>query len=84
MQPVDWAIVAAYFIFTAATSFYFTRRGSESLSEYFISGRQVSWWLAGASLAANKNAATNNRRVVMATRWLIPCIDTIFSADSAP
>src|SRR5262247_2596916 len=57
LTAVDWAIVAAYFLFTAAIGFYFTRRGSESLSEYFISGRQVSWWLAGASMVATTFAA---------------------------
>jgi solute:Na+ symporter, SSS family len=57
LTAVDWAIVAAYFLFTAAVGFYFTRRGSESLSEYFISGRQVSWWLAGASMVATTFAA---------------------------
>ncbi|MGH7468888.1 MAG: sodium:solute symporter family protein [Longimicrobiales bacterium] len=57
MQPIDWIIVVAYFVFTAAIGFYFTRRGSESLSEYFISGRKVSWWLAGASMVATTFAA---------------------------
>jgi Na+/proline symporter len=57
LTAVDWAIVAAYFLFTAAIGLYFTRRGSESLSEYFISGRQVSWWLAGASMVATTFAA---------------------------
>ncbi len=57
LTAVDWAIVAAYFLFTAAIGLYFTKRGSESLSEYFISGRQVSWWLAGASMVATTFAA---------------------------
>ncbi len=54
---IDWAIVAVYFIFTAAIGFYFTRKASESLSEYFISGRKVSWWLAGTSMVATTFAA---------------------------
>src|SRR5512143_1024513 len=57
LTPIDWAIVAAYFICTAAIGFYFTRRGGESMSEYFISGRQVPWWLAGASMVATTFAA---------------------------
>ncbi len=57
LTAIDWAIVAAYFLFTAAIGLYFTRRGSESLSEYFISGRKVSWWLAGASMVATTFAA---------------------------
>src|SRR6185369_9445195 len=57
LTAIDWAIVAAYFAFTAAVGLYFTRRGGESLSEYFISGRKVSWWLAGASMVATTFAA---------------------------
>jgi SSS family solute:Na+ symporter len=54
---VDWAIVAAYFLFTAGIGFAFTKKGGESLSEYFLSGRQVPWWLAGASMVATTFAA---------------------------
>ena len=57
LTAIDWAIVAAYFILSGAIGFAFTRRGGESLSEYFISGRQVPWWLAGASMVATTFAA---------------------------
>ena len=54
---LDWAIVVAYFALTVAIGFYFTRRGSSSISEYFISGRSVPWWLAGVSMVATTFAA---------------------------
>jgi SSS family solute:Na+ symporter len=54
---VDWAIVAAYFVLTTLIGFWFTKRGSESLQEYFISGRNVPWWLAGVSMVATTFAA---------------------------
>src|SRR5688572_6177975 len=54
---VDWAIVAAYFILSAGIGFAFTKRGGESLSEYFIAGRNAPWWLAGASMVATTFAA---------------------------
>src|SRR5918912_1778021 len=57
LTAIDWAIVAAYFLLSAAIGFAFTRRGGESLTEYFISGRQVPWWLAGASMVATTFAA---------------------------
>jgi solute:Na+ symporter, SSS family len=57
ITAIDWAIVAAYFLLSAGIGFAFTRRGGESLSEYFISGRQVPWWLAGASMVATTFAA---------------------------
>ena len=57
LTAIDWAIVAAYFILSTAIGFAFTKKGGESLSEYFISGRQVTWWLAGASMVATTFAA---------------------------
>jgi len=57
LSVIDWAIVVAYFVLSAGIGFAFTKRGGESLSEYFISGRQVPWWLAGASMVATTFAA---------------------------
>src|SRR5512146_2548707 len=57
ISAIDWAIVAAYFLLSAGIGFAFTKRGGESLSEYFISGRAVPWWLAGASMVATTFAA---------------------------
>jgi Na+/proline symporter len=78
---VDWAIVAAYFVLSAGIGFAFTKRGGESLSEYFLSGRQVPWWLAGASMVATTFAADTPLVVtgLVATRgvagnWLWWCL----------
>jgi Na+/proline symporter len=57
VTAVDWAIVAAYFVLSAAIGFYFTRRGGESLDQYFLSGRQAPWWLAGTAMVATTFAA---------------------------
>src|SRR3954466_7246433 len=54
---IDWAIVVAYFALSAGIGLLFTKRGGESLSEYFLSGRNVTWWLAGASMVATTFAA---------------------------
>src|SRR4029079_12757529 len=54
---IDWAIVVAYFVLSAGIGFAFTKKGGESLSEYFISGRAAPWWLAGASMVATTFAA---------------------------
>src|SRR5678816_383184 len=57
LSAIDWAIVAAYFLLSTVIGLYFTKRGGESLNEYFLSGRQVTWWLAGASMVATTFAA---------------------------
>src|SRR5688500_7973429 len=57
LTAFDWAIVAAYFLLSIGIGLMFTKRGGESLSEYFVSGRDVKWWLAGASMVATTFAA---------------------------
>ena len=57
LTAIDWAIVAAYFLLSTGIGFAFTKRGGESLSEYFLSGRNVTWWLAGTSMVATTFAA---------------------------
>ena len=57
LTPLDWAIVVAYFALTIGIGLLFTRRGGSSLEEYFISGRNVPWWLAGLSMVATTFAA---------------------------
>src|SRR3954467_76512 len=57
LTVIDWAIVASYFLLSTGIGFAFTKKGGESLSEYFLSGRNVTWWLAGASMVATTFAA---------------------------
>jgi Na+/proline symporter len=57
LTAIDWAIVVAYFALSTGIGLYFTKRGGESLDEYFLSGRQVPWWLAGAAMVATTFAA---------------------------
>ncbi len=54
---IDWAIVAAYFVLSTGIGLLFTKRGGESLDEYFLSGRSAPWWLAGFSMVATTFAA---------------------------
>ena len=57
ITAIDWAIVVGYFALSTVIGFIFTKRGSESLEEYFLSGRRVPWWLAGAAMVATTFAA---------------------------
>src|SRR2546427_4990020 len=57
ISGIDWAIVAAYFLLSAGIGLYFARRGGESLDQYFLSGRQAPWWLAGTAMVATTFAA---------------------------
>ncbi|MBZ5603710.1 MAG: Na+:solute symporter [Acidobacteriia bacterium] len=54
---VDWAVVALYFLFNLAIGFYYKSRAGSNISEFFLSGRNVPWWLAGTSMVATTFAA---------------------------
>src|SRR6266849_9196814 len=54
---LDWAAIAGYLLLTLLLGLYFRRRSSRSTEDYFVSGRKVSWWLAGTSMVATTFAA---------------------------
>jgi solute:Na+ symporter, SSS family len=53
----DWIVIAAYLLLNLLISLYYQRRSSGSTEEFFVSGRNVSWWLAGTSMVATTFAA---------------------------
>ncbi len=57
LTPLDWAIIAAYFVVSAAIGVLLSRRGGRSVTDFFLSGRQLPWWLAGTSMVATTFAA---------------------------
>src|SRR6476661_4135822 len=53
----DWLIILLYFVISAAIGLAYTRKASQSLDEYFVSGRALPWWLAGTSMVATTFSA---------------------------
>jgi solute:Na+ symporter, SSS family len=54
---IDWIAIAAYFLFNILIGLYYRRRATGSTEDYFASGRNASWWLAGTSMVATTFAA---------------------------
>ncbi|HWR16143.1 MAG TPA: sodium:solute symporter family protein [Terriglobales bacterium] len=54
---LDWSAIVAYLAITLLLGLYFKSRSGKSVDEYFVSGRNVSWWLAGTSMVATTFAA---------------------------
>jgi len=54
---LDWTVIAAYFLFNLGIGVYYARRARGSTTEFFLSGRDVPWWLAGTSMVATTFAA---------------------------
>ena len=53
----DWIVIIGYLLVNLAIGIYYRRRASGNTEEFFVSGRDVSWWLAGTSMVATTFAA---------------------------
>lgn len=54
---LDWTILIAIVMLPLAVSLAYYRRASRSLSQFFLSGRDLPWWLSGTSMVATTFAA---------------------------
>ncbi|MCA9168122.1 MAG: Na+:solute symporter [Planctomycetales bacterium] len=57
LDALDWLIIISYFLITLGIGVAFSFRAGTSLTEYFVSGRSLPWWLAGTSMVATTFAA---------------------------
>jgi len=57
LTTLDWLVVALYFAFNIGIGFYYKARAGSNVNEFFLSGRNVPWWLAGTSMVATTFAA---------------------------
>jgi Na+/proline symporter len=54
---LDAFVIAAYLLASFVLGLWFRRRSARSTESYFVSGRSVTWWLAGTSMVATTFAA---------------------------
>jgi solute:Na+ symporter, SSS family len=52
LSPFDWIIIAVYFAISLWIGLRGFSKSSESASEFFLSGRNMPWWLLGVSMVA--------------------------------
>ena len=51
MTAIDWLLLAAYLVLTLVLGLWLARRNNGE-ADYFVAGRRLNGWLAGASMAA--------------------------------
>src|SRR6516165_8394645 len=57
LTTTDWAVIIGYLLINLLIGIYYRQRSSGNTAEFFVSGRNVSWWLAGTSMVATTFAA---------------------------
>lgn len=67
MRTLDWTVVGLYFLFMLIVGLYFMRRASRSLADYFVSGRDLPWWVIALSAVATYTDAGLAPAVTMLT-----------------
>ena len=52
LHPIDWAFILGYFalVFGIAYWAYLKEKQSQTSTEYFLAGRNLGWWIIGASI----------------------------------
>jgi SSS family solute:Na+ symporter len=53
LQTLDWIALATYFSILFGVVWWVVKRGKDEASDYFLAGRNLSWWVIGASIFAS-------------------------------
>jgi Na+/proline symporter len=57
LDPIDWIIIVLYLLLSLAIGLYFKNKASTSMTDFFLGGRSLPWWIAGTSMVATTFAA---------------------------
>lgn len=57
LSTLDWGIIIAFFIISLGIGFWTARSAGKSVNDFFLSGRNMPWWLLGISMVATTFSA---------------------------
>ncbi len=57
LQSIDWAIIIAFFAVSLFIGIAVARKSGKNAQEFFLSGRNMPWWLLGVSMVATTFSA---------------------------
>ena len=52
LEKIDWFCIGAFFVISLIIGVVVSKRAGSSSSEFFLSGRNMPWWLLGVSMVA--------------------------------
>jgi len=53
MSALDWLMIGLYFGVLLCVAWWVVRRRKDSAADYFLAGRNLAWWIIGASIFAS-------------------------------
>jgi SSS family solute:Na+ symporter len=53
ITQLDWLLIAGYFGILLCVAWWVVSRAKESAADYFLAGRNLGWWVIGASIFAS-------------------------------
>ena len=53
MAGIDWLMIAAYFSVLLCVAWWVVRKNEDTAADYFLAGRNLGWWVIGASIFAS-------------------------------
>jgi SSS family solute:Na+ symporter len=53
LTGLDWLAIAFYFGILLCVAWWVVKRGKDEAADYFLAGRNLSWWVIGASIFAS-------------------------------
>jgi SSS family solute:Na+ symporter len=53
LTPIDWLAIALYFGLLLGVATWVVRKNKDTAADYFLAGRNLGWWVIGASIFAS-------------------------------
>src|SRR5512138_1024047 len=53
LTTLDWVAIAFYFALLLGVAWWVIKRRKDTAADYFLAGRNLSWWIIGASIFAS-------------------------------
>ena len=57
LENIDWLIISSFFILSLIIGVVVSKKSGKDITEFFLSGRKMPWWLLGISMVATTFSA---------------------------
>jgi len=81
LVALDWVMIALYFSVLAGVAWWVVSKSEKTTTDYFLAGRNLSWWIIGASIFASCSGVQRGRTALPSSGrapMVAPCIVVSF------